>query len=168
MKYLKISELNGSSIENWASELDNQEKMTPLTEEDSEVLFKCMFNEEQIDNDPEFSKMLESNFMHALFMKRVKVYHTYSITPTAVVFISMINNFNPGISTMIANYLQYIAHRDKVEKFDLKYLTMKIFPNGFFSSDTLAKFWYKQKIETDSNHRSDNMLDYSEFGSSMR
>lgn len=167
MNYLKIADLNESSIEKWAAELDKQPKRTQLTKDNAELFMKMLLIGESLDVNPKFKAELEKDFMCGMFMKRVAVCHDYEITPSGVLFISMVPGFRPGVSTMMANYLQYLSFTKGIKKFTVDTLAKEVFPFGFFSEATLDEFWDKQKLETDGDHRIDNMLDYWIYGTSI-
>ena len=72
------------------------------------------------------------------------------------------------MSTMMANYLQYVAHEHRVKKIGLKEFELWAFPNGFPTDESWEELWDSQKIDleirTDKKspyyYGSDNILDY--------
>lgn len=154
-------ELSKNDVENWAKEVEKFPKRK-LTEEEVDGFLKFSMNEDRINEDKEIIRLLDEKEggMASVIWLRIKHCHTYSITPALAVYLGeIISNF--GISTMMCNYLQYMAYKHKQKVIDFKTFGMKIFPMGFISDIDWQKAWQMQKIISDNNGGSDNMLDYS-------
>lgn len=165
MKYKSYKELNSSSIEEWALELDKCPKRE-LTSDES-YAFMCMgLLEKDIekDKDKDFDNLLKGWNGVALLHKRLLI-HTYTMTKAAKVCCGMMIN-SPGEMVMMANYIQYRCHRHKIKHVDMRALSEKIMPMGWFDLETLSKFWDKQKYESESGQLL-NMLDNPELGLSI-
>lgn len=148
-------------VENWAKEV---EKFSPrqLTEEEVRKFLMYSIGEKRVDNDEELIQLLDKKKggMASVIWLRIKHCHTYSITPALAVYLGeIISNF--GVSTMICNYLQYMAHKHKLKVITCNDWGMKIFPMGYISDDDWEKAWNLQKISVEVGEGSDNMLDYS-------
>ena len=76
----------------------------------------------------------------------------------------MINS--PGEMVMMANYIRYRCHRYQINHVDMRALSEKIMPMGWFDMETLSQFWDKQKYVSDSGGLA-NMLDRSDCAVSI-
>lgn len=161
-------ELSKNDIENWAKEVEKFPKRK-LTDKEVEGLLKLSMNEDRINEDKKLIRLLDEKKggMASVIWLRIKHCHTYSITPALAVYFGEIIT-NLGISTMMCNYLQYMAYKHKQKVIDLKMFGMKIFPMGFISDTDWQKAWDMQKIISDNNGGSDNMLDNSFCMQSIR
>jgi hypothetical protein len=160
-------ELTIYDIENWAKEVEKFPKRK-LTDEEVEGFLKYSMNEDRINEDKEIIRLLDEKKggMASVIWLRIKHCHTYSITPALAVYLAeIISSF--GISTMMCNYLQYMAYKHKQKVIDFKTFGIKIFPMGFISDTDWRKAWDMQKIIND-NEGSDNMLDNSFCMQSIR
>lgn len=165
MKYKSYKELNSSSIEEWARELDVCPKRE-LTSDESYAFMRMGLLEKEIekDKDKDFDNLLKGWNGVALLHQRLLI-HTYTMTKAAKVCCGMMIN-SPGEMVMMANYIQYRCHRHKIKHVDMRALSEKIMPMGWFDQDTLRNFWDKQKYESESKQLL-NMLDNPEFGLSI-
>ena len=153
-------ELTIYDVENWAKEV---EKFSPrqLTEEEAKAFLMCSMSEKKLGDDKELIQLLDEKKggMASVIWLRIKHCHTYSITPALAVYLGeIVTNF--GISTMMCNYLQYMAHKHKLKVISCKEWGLKIFSQGYFSDEDWWKAWDLQKINAE-GEGSDNMLDYS-------
>ena len=165
MKYKSYKELNSSSIEEWARELDECPKRE-LTSDESYAFMRMGLLEKEIENDKDkdYEMLLEGWNGVALLHKRLLI-HTYTMTKAAKICCGMMIA-SPGEMVMMANYIQYRCHLHKIKHVDMRALSEKIMPMGWFDQDTLRKFWDKQKYESESRYLL-NMLDNPEFGLSI-
>ena len=165
-KFKSYKELSETSIEEWAKELDACEKQE-LTYEDAGFLITLLMHEEEIeeDKDKKFETLLDRCNGIALLHKRLNL-HTYTMSKAAKVFCGMLIN-SPGEMVMMANYFQYKCHLHHIKHIDMRALSEKIMPMGWFSRDTLQQFWDKQKYVSEDNCLL-NMLDNPEYGKSIR
>ena len=109
------------AIEDWAKMVLSKPKRS-LTEEEAKTLVQVTLAQREIDSDKEICEMLEkkqAGFLTSMFWWRVKCCHTYEITPSLCVYIGECVIKSPGMSTMMANYLQYIAHEHGFKKIGL-------------------------------------------------
>ena len=147
-------------VENWAKEVEKL-PTRELTEDEAEKFLMSSMAEKRVGDDKELIQLLDEKKggMASVVWLRIKYCHTYSITPALAVYLGeIITNF--GISTMMCNYLQYMAHKHKLKVITCKDWGLKIFPMGFISDTDWQKAWDMQKIIND-NEGSDNMLDNS-------
>ena len=158
------------AIEDWAKMVSSK-PIRNLTEEESGALIRVILTQHEIDSDKEIYEMLEkkqAGFLTSIFWWRVKCCHTYEITPSLCIYIGEYVIKSPGMSTMIANYLQYVAHANGVKKIGLKEFGSWAFPNGFPTDKSWKELWDAQKIDLDVRidkkspyyNQSDNILDY--------
>jgi hypothetical protein len=147
-------------VENWAKEVEKF-SLRRLTEEEVRKFLMYSIGEKRVEDDEELIQLLDKKKggMASVIWLRIKHCHTYSITPALAVYLGeIISNF--GISTMICNYLQYMAHKHKLKVITCNDWAMKIFPMGYISDEDWEKAWNLQKINAEGGG-SDNMLDYS-------
>lgn len=158
------------AIEDWAKMVQSKPIRT-LTDEEAKALIHVTFIQHEVDFDKEICEMLEkkqAGFLTSMFWWRVKCCHTYEITPSLCVYIGEYVIKNPGMSTMMANYLQYVAHVNGIKKIGLWEFATWAFPNGFPTDESWHELWGAQKIDLDIisdekspyYYQSDNILDY--------
>ena len=163
MKYKSYKELNSSSIEEWAKELDCEQKRE-LSGEESHAFMTMALTEKEVEKDKDYEMLLKGWNGVALLHKRLLI-HTYTMTKAAKICCGMMIA-SPGEMVMMANYIQYRCHLHKIKHVDMRALSEKIMPMGWFDKETLSTFWDKQKYESESGHLI-NMLDNPEFGLSI-
>ena len=149
------------AIEDWCKNVDQAEKRE-MTEEEARVFISCFMHEEKMNKDPKLMELLESkdNYSSVLW-NRLKV-HTVDVSPAVCLFLGYhISNF--GISTMVANYLQYVAHKHQVKNIGMNDVGMKVFPHGFPTEETWRMLWEMQKADDGGN-----ILDDASCGESIR
>lgn len=149
------------AIEDWCKNVDQAEKRE-MTKDESRIFISCFMHEKKMEQDPELMKILESKDNYAsVLWNRLKL-HTVEVSPVVCMFLGFhITNF--GTSTMIANYLQYVAHRHGIKKIGMNDVGMKVFPHGFPTEETWRDLWYMQKADDGGN-----ILDDSSCGASIR
>lgn len=150
------------AIEDWAKVVA-QIKKEEMTTDEMRLFITCYTREEDMSKDPELMKLLESNDNYAsILWNRLKCCHTVEVSPAACLFLGYhITNF--GISTMVANYLQYVAHKCRIKKIGMNDVGMKVFPHGFPTEETWRKLWDMQKADDGGN-----ILDDVACGESIR
>lgn len=108
----------GHLIEDWAKKVEERLKNATIDEVEIEAFAAIQLTrkyEKRINNDELLTFRLDNKDSSLGFgtvlWTRIKHYHTYKITPSlALLLADVIKSF--GESTMYANYMQYIAHRD--------------------------------------------------------
>lgn len=163
MKYKSYKELNSSSIEEWAKELDCERKRE-LSGEESHAFMTMALTEKEVEKDKDYEMLLKGWNGVALLHKRLLI-HTYTMTKAAKICCGMMIA-SPGEMVMMANYIQYRCHLHKIKHVDMRALSEKIMPMGWFDKETLSTFWDKQKYESESGYLL-NMLDNPELGLSI-
>lgn len=163
-------------IEKWAEKVKESPKI-PLSDDQSNLLILLLINKgdkvKKIDNDPIIKAQLEDKVLglSSMLWLRIKHCHTYKITTSLCLFLvesGIVNN--PGKSTMMANYMQYVCHKNNISELDLQKFGEKVFPYGIPSEETWETLWEEQKIykalDNDTREKllknmySDNILDY--------
>lgn len=149
------------AIEDWCKNVDQAEKRE-MTEDECEIFISCYMNESKMIHDSELMNILESKENYAsVLWNRLKL-HTVDVSPVVCLFLGYhITNF--GISTMVANYLQYVAHKCRIKKIGMNDVGMKVFPHGFPTEETWRKLWDMQKADDGGN-----ILDDVDCGESIR
>lgn len=168
--------LESNSIEKWAEELWNEVHERPnvrsLSKDEKESLFLAIINE-PLFSDPRLIKDLEEKKLGlaSMIWLRVKYCHDYRISPALCVYLTLIVT-NPGKSTMVVNYLQYVAKRIGKRDIGMREFAEVAFPNGVPSDDLWKKMWDMQKVDpgemTPGRMESDNVLDYPGCAETIR
>lgn len=152
-----------NAVEVWAKNVASA-PLRVLTPKETSDFVKCYKNKDDLDKNPELLKLLEDkeSFMSAFWL-RVKHCHTYKVTPSLCLYLStFIKNF--GISTMLANYLQYIAYKHKRRVIDFDVWSHYAFPWGVPTDEGWKNLWDLQKIP----HNPDNLLDIPQCMESIK
>ena len=158
------------AIEDWARTVSVKPTRS-LTNEEAEGLLKIVFVASSIDSDKEILEALEkktAGFLTSILWWRVKCCHTYEITPSLCVYLGEYVLKNPGMSTMMANYLQYVASKQNIRKIGIMEFSQYAFPWGLPTDASWNELWDAQKIDLEIRvdkkspyyNGSDNILDY--------
>lgn len=158
------------AIEDWAMTVVSK-PIRNLTEEEVKGLIQVTLIQHKKDSEKEIYEILEKNqagFLTTAFYQRVKCFHTYEITPSLCAYIGGYVIKNLRMSTMMANYLQYVAHARGIKKIGLMEFVTWAFPCGFPTDKSWEELWDAQKIDLDIRtdkkspyyNNSDNILDY--------
>lgn len=164
-KYKTYKELDGSSIERWAIDLDAKPKQA-LSEEDAELLIRCKANEEELEKDSKgsFEELLNGWNGVAVLHKRLAL-HSFTMSKAAKLFCGTLID-RPGMAVIMLNYFQYKCHSLKIKHIDMDTLCTRIIPNGWFTPYELHIAWESQKyISSDGSLL--NMLDNLSFRTSI-
>ena len=79
---------------------------------------------------------------------------------------NILKNF--GMSTMMANYLQWFCFKNKIKKLTLEDFAKKVFPFGVPKDEVWEEMWSLQKVKTENCMiDSDNGLDHQELMKSI-
>lgn len=121
-------------------------------------------------NNDELKKILEDKKggFASVFYLRVKYRHTYEVSPVLAAYLgnNIIKNF--GMSTMMANYLQWFCFKNKIKKLTLDIFAKKVFPLGVPKDEVWEEMWSSQKVKTENCMiDSDNGLDHQELMKSI-
>ena len=73
----------------------------------------------------------------------------------------------PGESVMYSCYLAYKMKKLGIDFLDIEKICTDIFPTGFFTEKSLHDHWDIQKVKTEGNYGSDNLLDYRSASESL-
>lgn len=168
-----------NTVELWAEEVEKVKfSCPPMTEKQSNLLVAVSLQQSKIDSDKDLLSLVESKKMGLLsaFWLRVKYCHTYKITLSAALFLSEAVILNFGTSTMVANYLQWIAWKYHQPTIDLTFICTTVWPMGFPTQEQWQKLWDMQKLDiavlTDRKspyyQSGDNCLDHAEFMESIK
>ena len=157
----------GHLIEDWAKKVEERLKHATVDE-----IAVAAFAAISLTRRMGMENRDESLGFGVVLWARVKYCHTYKITPSlALLLADVIKSF--GESTMYCNYMQYIAHRDRLPVIGFKEFTENVFPNCVYPSSKLwQELWELQKLpidkrvemsgfaESEIRMTPDNMLDY--------
>lgn len=165
---------SSQAVEEWAKSVASK-NMRPLTEKEATEFMKYFMSQKDLDKDKELIEILDQKkggYSSVLWL-RIKYHHTFSITPSLCVYLgeNIIKNF--GMSTMIANYLQYIAKEIGIKKIGFDEWCMFAFPMGHPTDKSWEELWDAQKLDSEARQEDryrycDNVLDYPEFMESLK
>lgn len=160
-----------NAIELWAENFSKKPIKT-ITEELAKAFLIHSFAEKNHNvNEKGLKKLLDDKEggMASVFWLRVKYYHTYEVSVTVAAFFGECIFKNFGMSTMMANYIQYWAHNHNRKMITMDEVAL-MFPNGFPTEESWNEAWNEQKIERDETNgwSSDNGLDYPQLMESIK
>lgn len=165
MNYKTYKELNESSIEQWAAELDGKPREGLSKEKLSMILdLGRMESRIEADEDGKFAELCKGWNGVAIINKRLQL-HTFSMSKAAQTFMGLLIDL-PGEATIALNYFQYRCAKKNLHHIDMVNLYCEIIPGGWFSDDTLREAWEAQKYVSE-NDGLLNMLDNSAYGKSI-
>ncbi len=160
-----------NAIELWAENFSIKPIET-CTEELAKAFFQHSFAEINHSVDEKgLKKLLDEakGGMSSVLWLRVKRCHTYEISVTVAAFFGdyVLKNF--GMSTMLANYMQWWAYKQNTTKITMREVAF-MFPNGFPTEESWNEAWNEQKVERDETNGwcSDNGLDYPQLMESIK
>lgn len=161
---MKISE---NAVELWCEEVSKHTNGRDLSSEEAFVLFGCITKEEDMESDNKLRELIESKQAGTLsvFWLRVKMAHTYEISVAAACFIDeVVIKGNFGKSTMMANYLQWVCHKEHLRRIGIKEICTLVFPVGVPTEEQWRTLWDEQKVDPEEMREKhlqvDNILDY--------
>ena len=164
-KYLSYKDLTEKSVELWAKELE-QTTFRELTGEEFSMMYFVTFNEDYIQKDESkaFQSLTDKWNGISIIIRRLKL-HSFTMSNAAMMVCGdMVGS--PGEAVMLLNYIQYRCSKHCIHHVDMKALSSKIIPDGFFTKETFSEFWEKQKFVSEEG-RLLNMLDYPQFAESI-
>ena len=159
-----------NAVELWAEEF-SKKPIRPFTNEEmSGFIGWCMVELSESFDDNEFKQILEDKKggLASVFYLRVKYRHTYEVSPVLAAYLgdNILKNF--GMSTMMANYLQWFCFKNKIKHLTLDYFSKKVFPFGVPKDEVWEEMWSLQKVKTENCMiDSDNGLDHQELMKSI-
>lgn len=121
-----------NAVELWSEEF-SKKPIRPLTKEEmSGFIGWCIVESSESFNDNELKQILEDKKggLASVFYLRVKYRHTYEVSPVLAAYLgdNILKNF--GMSTMMANYLQWFCFKNKIKHLTLDDFAKKVFPFG--------------------------------------
>ena len=162
--------MNRYNTEQWAMDVEKLPRHRKLNTDELHLYAKILCREDCIDQDIDLRNDLEKNKLGyaSVIWNRVNYLHSYKISPSLAIFLGYFLITNLGISTMLANYLQYQAFKFKIKYITLSIFNTMIFPDGYISEEDWSKAWEWQKIKPEGYWDSDNMLDDPKYMESIR
>lgn len=163
-------ERTDNAVELWAEEF-SKKPIRPLTKEEMSCFIDwSMVKSSESFNDNELKKILEDKKggLASVSYLRVKYRHTYEVSPVLAAYLgdNILKNF--GMSTMMANYLQWFCFKNKIKKLTLEDFAKKVFPFGVPKDEVWGEMWSLQKVKTENCMiDSDNGLDHQELMKSI-
>ena len=165
MNYKTYKELNESSIEQWAAELDEKPR-EGLSKKNLSMIIDlgCMESRIEADEDGKFAELCKGWNGVAIINKRLQL-HTFTMSKAAQTFMGLLID-QPGKAVMALNYFQYKCAKMNMWRIDMTLLCGRIIPDGWFSDDTLREAWEALKYVSE-NDGLQNMLDNPAYGKSI-
>ena len=170
MKYLDYEVTKKEdSIENiFCKELEAKGKTKPMSEQETMILMHIMLekgkgNSNSIDG---LYDKVEKQSASLLILKDRLEGLKKSLDKESLILCSVFCR-TPGECVMYANYIAYKMKSNDIDHLTIEDLCSNVFPFGFFTDETLEKFWDIQKVNTEGNHGSDNLLDYRKAAESI-
>lgn len=127
------------------------------------ILFGVTATQQQIDEM--YGEFKEKFMLISILEDRLK-HLNCSLDKASLILIS-ISCETPGEVVMYANYIAYKTKTLGLDSLNMEKLCTEIFPNGFFTKQTLKDHWDKQKVKVGGNRGSDNLLDYHKASQSI-
>lgn len=159
-----------NAVELWSEEF-SKKPIRPLTKEEmSGFIGWCIVESSESFNDNELKQILEDKKggLASVFYLRVKYRHTYEVSPVLAACLgdNILKNF--GMSTMMANYLQWFCFKNKIKHLTLDDFAKRVFPFGIPKEEVWEEMWSLQKVKTENCMiDSDNGLDHQELMKSI-
>ena len=159
-----------NAVELWAADFSKKPIRPLTTEEMSGFIGWGMVKSSESFDDNELKKILEDKKggLSSVFYLRVKYRHMYEVSPVLAAYLgdNILKNF--GMSTMMANYLQWFCFKNKIKKLTLEDFAKKVFPFGVPKDEVWEEMWSLQKVKTENCMiDSDNGLDHQELMKSI-
>ena len=163
-------ERTDNAVELWAEEFSKKPIRLLTEKEMSGFIGWRIVNSNKSFDDNELKKILEDKKggLSSVFYLRVKYRHTYEVSPVLAAYLgdNILKNF--GMSTMMANYLQWFCFKNKIKKLTLEDFAKKVFPFGVPKDEVWEEMWSLQKVKTENCMiDSDNGLDHQELMKSI-
>ncbi len=159
MKYLnyEVTELPNSVEDLFCKPLDENGETEKASDNQMKmILFGMTATQQQIDEAYDgFRK--EYNLLLILEDRLKKIGCSLDKAARLLVAISC---KSPGEVVMYSSYLSYKMKKMGLDSLSLEKICTDIFPLGFFTEKTLREHWDIQKVNTNGNPGSDNLLDY--------
>jgi len=140
---MKASEIQGNSVENWATPIFNRENLSPMTREQSEMFIKVsMIDDAALQNNAE----LEAIRAYAIYSQRTQfAFPNLKVDNKIKLFISSILD-SPGSVCMYVYIIAVGAKRIGTNNVTWNDFSTRLFPFGIQQEEVLHKFWDEQKV----------------------
>ena len=130
-----------------------------------ELFSFAVFYEPKIEADTNTFKKMLGGWNGVSIVYRRLAMHSYTMSKAAMLACGgMVDS--PGEAVILLNYIQYCCSKHRIHHVDMKALSTKIIPGGFFTKESLSEFWEKQKFVSEEGHLL-NMLDCPRFAESI-
>lgn len=160
-----------NAIELWAENFSKKPLKNCSEKEGKNFLSYYLAEMQHTVDEQSLQKLLDDKQggLASVFWLRVKYCHTYSVSVTVAAFFGDCLFKNFAMSTMMANYIQYWAHKLKLAKITMREVAL-MFPGGFPTEESWKEAWKEQKVEREENNvwSSDNGLDYPQLMESIK
>jgi hypothetical protein len=124
----------------------------------------CMVKDPEVD---EMYNQLHEAFPLVKIISSRAEFSGLKIDKKTTILLSCICS-SPGQAVMYIYYLLYKSKKLGLKELSFNHVSMEIFPFGFFTEETLNRYWDLQKVNRDLGSRgSDNLLDYPEASKSL-
>ena len=166
MTYLdyEVTQLPDSVEMIFCKPLDEGGERVELDEIQIQIITLAMVSSKE-KTDYMYEKLKSEHYLSLILEDRLKSINCK--TDNGVKILITYSCKSPGEIVMYTYYLAYKMKKLGIEFLDMGTMCLKIFPKGFFSSETLEKYWDNQKVNTRGNRGSDNLLDYQKASESL-
>jgi hypothetical protein len=166
MEYLdyEVTELPDGIEKIFCEPLDQGGERVELDEIQIQIITLAMVSSKE-KTDYMYEKLKSEHYLSLILEDRLKSINCK--TDNGVKILITYSCKSPGEIVMYTYYLAYKMKKLGIEFLDMETMCLKIFPKGFFSSETLEKYWDNQKVNTRGNRGSDNLLDYRKAAESI-
>ena len=166
MKYLdyEVTELPDSIEKLFCKPLDEEGEKIGLNDTQIQIITLAMVSPKSKTAEM-FEKMKGEYSILSILENRLK-----SIRCEVDKGVMMLMAFcckSPGEAVMYTYYIAYKMKQQGIKKLDIETLCLEVFPKGFFSAETLEKYWYSQKVDNRGKKGGDNLLDYAKASESL-
>ena len=159
MNYLdyEVTELPDSVENLFCKPLDQNGEIQKASEMQMSLIFFAMTSNKE-DVDEMYESVKKENMLLLILEDRLKKIGC-PLDKESILLISTACK-SPGEAVMYSSYIRYKMKELAIDFLDIEKLCSEIFPSGFFTEKTLREHWDLQKVKTESNRGSDNLLDY--------
>ena len=159
MKYLdyEVTKLPDSVEVLFCKPLSENGKIEKATENQMKIIFFAMTSSRD-KIDEMYESIKEEYMILPILEDRLKCLGC-NLDKASRILIS-ISCETPGEAVMYSCYLSYKMKELGLDRLTIENICSDIFPMGFFTKETLKEHWNIQKVNTNNNHGSDNLLDY--------
>jgi|GEM_PF-4159990 len=155
---------NSTAIQRYVCEPMLALQRVNLSDDDVNMLNELL----SFPSGDEYKDHNQQPYMVQRVAKRIKVIHTFKTVDWGLIyFIAHFCKLEKYVQLMLW-YLQYWAYRNHTPEITLETFKNEILNEGWFTDDDLDKIWENQKVNISCTLFSENLVDYSLAGVSIK